>query len=87
MQLEQSSVKQQLQALQRQLELLEVGRKEDAARFEVAEKKNRELEERGGRGIARFTLKVLHKERKKIRRPCVTSQMANHFFVSSSYDF
>lgn len=51
-QLEQSSVKQELQVLQRQLELLEVERKEDAARFEESERKNRELEEQSRRGIA-----------------------------------
>lgn len=49
-QLEQSCVKQQLEALQRQLELLEVEKKEADTRMEEAEKKNKELEDRGGRG-------------------------------------
>lgn len=47
-QLEQSCVKQQLEELQRQLELLEVEKKEVEARVEKAEKKNEELEDRGG---------------------------------------
>uniref|UniRef100_A0A3Q2TNJ9 Si:dkey-280e21.3 n=1 Tax=Fundulus heteroclitus TaxID=8078 RepID=A0A3Q2TNJ9_FUNHE len=45
-QLEASSVKKQLQDLQRQLELLEVEKKEAEGRLEQAEKKNAELEER-----------------------------------------
>lgn len=48
-QLEQSCVKKQLEALQRQLELLEVEKKEVDGRLEKAEKKNEELENRGGR--------------------------------------
>uniref|UniRef100_A0A3B4U344 Shootin-1 n=1 Tax=Seriola dumerili TaxID=41447 RepID=A0A3B4U344_SERDU len=43
-QLEQSCVKKQLEALQRQLELLEVEKKESEGRLERAEKKNEELE-------------------------------------------
>uniref|UniRef100_I3J970 Si:dkey-280e21.3 n=1 Tax=Oreochromis niloticus TaxID=8128 RepID=I3J970_ORENI len=45
-QLEQSRVKTQLEALQRQLELLEVDKKEAEGRLEQALKKNEELEER-----------------------------------------
>ncbi|XP_022616109.1 LOW QUALITY PROTEIN: shootin-1-like [Seriola dumerili] len=45
-QLEQSCVKKQLEALQRQLELLEVEKKESEGRLERAEKKNEELESR-----------------------------------------
>ncbi|MEQ2255460.1 hypothetical protein ILYODFUR_014109 [Ilyodon furcidens] len=47
-QLEESCVKKQLQDLQRQLELLEVEKKEVEGRLEQAEKKNEELEKRGG---------------------------------------
>uniref|UniRef100_A0A3B4Y8Y2 Si:dkey-280e21.3 n=1 Tax=Seriola lalandi dorsalis TaxID=1841481 RepID=A0A3B4Y8Y2_SERLL len=43
-QLEQSCVKKQLEALQRQLELLEVEKKESEGRLERSEKKNEELE-------------------------------------------
>lgn len=41
-------MKTQLEALQRQLELLEVDKKEAEGRLEQALKKNEELEEKGG---------------------------------------
>uniref|UniRef100_H3D5Z8 Si:dkey-280e21.3 n=1 Tax=Tetraodon nigroviridis TaxID=99883 RepID=H3D5Z8_TETNG len=47
LQLQQKGSEQQLEALQRQLELLEVEKKEVEARLETAEKKNEELEGRG----------------------------------------
>lgn len=47
-QLEQSCVKKQLETLQRQLELLEVEKKEVEGQVEQAGKKNKELEDRGG---------------------------------------
>lgn len=47
-QLEQSCVKKQLQTLQRQLDLLEEEKKEVEGQLEQAEKKNKELENRGG---------------------------------------
>lgn len=46
-QLEQSCVKEQLEALQRQLEMLEEEKKEVEGQLEEAEKKNRELEDTG----------------------------------------
>lgn len=48
-------MKTQLEALQRQLELLEVDKKEAEGRLEQALKKNEELEEKGG-------LRVSHRE-------------------------
>lgn len=47
-QFQESCVKKQLQDLQRQLELLEVEKKEVEGRLEQTEKKNEELEKRGG---------------------------------------
>lgn len=41
-------MKEQLEVLQRQLELLELEKKEVEGRLEQAEKKNEELESRGG---------------------------------------
>lgn len=48
LQLQQNCVQQQLEALLRQLELLEVEKKDVEARLKTAEKKNEELESRGG---------------------------------------
>lgn len=59
-QVEQNSVMKQVENLQRQLELLEVEKKEVDGRLEKAEKKNEELEGRGEHTDQRMIDSIRH---------------------------
>lgn len=84
LQLQQNCTEQQLEELQRQLELLEVEKKEAETRLEREEKKNRELEDRGGRGAHTHT----HAENSRwTTQLCVLHSNKSWWFLIGSDSF